>query len=77
MMAAEPTQQEEEKAGADRDLDLAYRVLGAQPEDSDELIESIYKTKAKHLHPDISHDSGNRFKMLKKAYDMILASRKG
>lgn len=62
------------KAGSHQELELAYKVLGVQIADSDEMVKSVFRAKAKCLHPDSGGDA-ERFKALRKAYNIIMRSR--
>lgn len=52
--------------------DPAYLTLGVSPSDPVEMIDSVYRAKAKILHPD-NRDTGDaeRFMMLTKAYHIV------
>lgn len=52
-----------------------YTVLGVFPDDSTEVIKSIYKAKAKLYHPDKGGDK-NKFITIDKAYKAILKEKK-
>jgi len=47
-----------------------YIVLGVRKDDPPELIDAVYKTKAKFYHPDKGGDS-EKFLRLRKAYEEI------
>lgn len=55
--------------------DDPYGILGVRPEDPIELVKSVYRAKARHLHPDKGGDA-EAFKRLDAAYKAILAQRR-
>ena len=56
------------------DLMDAYGILGAGPDDPDDLIKDIYRRKVTFYHPDKGGDP-NKFKRLQNAYDVICKAR--
>lgn len=52
----------------------AYDVLGVSPDDPVELIDSIFRKKSMHYHPDKGGDA-EKFKRLNAAYELIMKSR--
>ena len=49
----------------------AYAIVGVSPGDPQELIDAVYRAKAKYLHPDNPGGSADAFMTLKTAYDSI------
>jgi len=56
-------------------IDRAYAVIGASPDDSMDVIEAVYKAKAKFFHPDKGGDA-EKFKRLQAAIEMIRKERR-
>jgi DnaJ-class molecular chaperone len=54
--------------------DAPYRVLGVDPDAPDELIDKIYRTKAKYYHPDVTGSDQVMVK-LNQAYQEIKRMR--
>lgn len=49
-----------------------YRVLGVEPDDPPELVEAVYRAKAKFRHPDNRHyGSALIFQQLQQAYQEV------
>ena len=49
----------------------AYAIVGVLPSDPPELIDAVYRAKAKYLHPDSPSGNADAFMTLKTAYDSI------
>lgn len=49
----------------------AYQIVGVSQGDSPELIDAVYRAKAKYLHPDSPTGNTDEFIKLKTAYDSI------
>ena len=49
----------------------AYQIVGVSQGDSQELIDAVYRAKAKYLHPDCPTGNTDEFIKLKTAYDTI------
>lgn len=57
---------------------LPYLVLGVSDDDPDELVEQVFRVKAKFRHPDnLEHGDAVRFKELNNAYQIIKRKRTG
>lgn len=56
------------------DLIVAYGILGASPDDPNDLITDIYQKKAMFYHPDRGGDT-EKIKRLNNAYDLICKNR--
>ena len=69
LVAATPEAQNRTK------LDDAYFALGVTPGDPVELIEDVYKKKAKYYHPDHQGGDKEKFVALQQAYDAICQAR--
>lgn len=52
----------------------AYDILGASPDDPQDLIKDIYRKKSNYYHPDKGGDA-DKFKRLNTAYEIVLKSR--
>lgn len=52
----------------------AYGILGASPDDPDDLIKDVYQKKAMFYHPDKGGDT-NKFKRLQNAFEVICKDR--
>lgn len=50
---------------------IAYTIVGVSPGDPPELIDAVYRAKAKYLHPDNPNGNAEQFMILKNAYDTI------
>lgn len=52
----------------------AYGILGASPDDPDDLIKDVYRRKAAFYHPDKGGDP-NKFKRLQNAYELVCKAK--
>ncbi|MBA7506515.1 hypothetical protein ES706_05206 [subsurface metagenome] len=52
----------------------AYGILGASPDDPDDLVKATYRQKSMFYHPDRGGDP-NKFKRLQNAYEAICTAR--
>ena len=52
-------------------IPTAYEIVGVSPSDSPELVDAVYRAKAKYLHPDSPTGNAEEFVKLKTAYDSI------
>ncbi|GAH59030.1 unnamed protein product, partial [marine sediment metagenome] len=59
---------------AHEDLMDSYGILGASPDDPEDLIKDVYQKKAMFYHPDRGGDP-NKFKRLQNAYEVICKAR--
>jgi hypothetical protein len=57
------------------DLIVAYGVLGAAPDDPNDLITDIYQKKAMFYHPDKTKGDDGKMKRLNEAYETICKDR--
>lgn len=48
-----------------------YAVLGVSPDATQDEIKRAYRKLARELHPDVNADSGERFKQVTAAYDVL------
>lgn len=63
-----------------RTTDDPYAIVGVFPGDPPEMVEAVYRAKAKYLHPDNKASpaaDAERFRRLKDAYDKIKAGTVG
>ena len=57
------------------DLMDAYGILGASPDDPDDLIKDVYQKKSLFYHPDRPGGSEAKMKRLNEAYERIMKAR--
>ena len=53
----------------------SYSILGVSPGDPQDLIEAVWRAKAKYYHPDVPTGNVDKFQQLKQAYDAIRQER--
>lgn len=68
--AARPKKAPEKPKQRDQ-LAVAYDFLGVRPTDSLELAKSVYRAKAKHLHPDKKTGDKAAFQKLEAAFKLV------
>jgi DnaJ-class molecular chaperone len=54
------------------EVELAYRYLGVQKGDPESLVRSVFRAKAKHMHPDKKTGDKVAFQRLETAMKLVL-----